>query len=57
VLLIFFDTPRQFKPAGTMNDDENNEILAERKDRTKVYSEPMLILLKETLRSSVTIFN
>ncbi len=57
MLLIFFDTPRQFKLAGTMNDDENDEILAESKERTKVYCEPMLTLLKETLRSSVTIFN
>jgi 2-polyprenyl-6-methoxyphenol hydroxylase-like FAD-dependent oxidoreductase len=51
------DTPRDRKAAGTMTDEEIDEILAETKERTKPYSEPMPTLLKETLRSSVAIYN
>ncbi|CAF4687076.1 unnamed protein product, partial [Rotaria sp. Silwood2] len=34
-----------------------DEILTEAKERTKVYGEPMPTLFKETLRSSVAVFN
>jgi 2-polyprenyl-6-methoxyphenol hydroxylase-like FAD-dependent oxidoreductase len=51
------DTPRQSKAAGTMTDEEIDDILAEAKERSKAFSEPMPTLLKETLRSSVAIFN
>ncbi|CAF0760043.1 unnamed protein product [Adineta steineri] len=51
------DTPRETKVAGTMSDVELDEILAEAKERTKSYSEPMPMLLKQTLPSSVAISN
>ncbi|CAF2782956.1 unnamed protein product [Rotaria sp. Silwood2] len=51
------NTPREPKAAGTINDDEIDEILNEAKERTKVYGEPMPTLFKETLRSSVAVFN
>ena len=51
------DAPREAKAAGTMTDEEIDEILAEAKERTKVFSEPIPTLLKDTLRSSVAIFN
>ncbi|CAF0965297.1 unnamed protein product [Adineta ricciae] len=51
------DTPREAKSAGTMNDDEIDAVLAEARERTKVFSEPIHTLVNETLRSSVTIFN
>lgn len=50
-------TPRQSKAAGTMTDNEIDEVLVEAKERTKVFSEPAATLLKETLRSSVAVFN
>jgi 2-polyprenyl-6-methoxyphenol hydroxylase-like FAD-dependent oxidoreductase len=50
-------TPRDPKSAGKINDEEIDQILDEVKERTKVFSEPMPTLLKETLRSSITIFN
>lgn len=51
------DTPREPKIAGTMNDDEIDDILAEVKERTKSYGEPMPTILKQTLRNSIAISN
>ncbi|CAF4603236.1 unnamed protein product, partial [Rotaria sp. Silwood2] len=45
------------KGAGTMANDEIDQILNETKERTNVYDEQMSTLLKETIRDSVTIFN
>lgn len=50
-------TPREPKSAGTMNENEIDEILSEAKERIKVFDEPMPTLFKETLRSSVSVFN
>jgi 2-polyprenyl-6-methoxyphenol hydroxylase-like FAD-dependent oxidoreductase len=50
-------TPRQAKSPGTMNDEEIDQLLEEAKERTKVFSEPTATLLKETLRSSISVFN
>ncbi|CAF4681848.1 unnamed protein product [Rotaria sp. Silwood2] len=51
------DKSRESKAAGTIPDNEIDEILTEAKERTKVYGEPMPTLFKETLRSSVAVFN
>ncbi|UJR32420.1 hypothetical protein I4U23_019882 [Adineta vaga] len=51
------NTPREAKSAGTMTDDEIDAVLAEAKERTKAFGEPIPTLLKETLRSSIAIFN
>jgi 2-polyprenyl-6-methoxyphenol hydroxylase-like FAD-dependent oxidoreductase len=51
------DTTRDPKAAETMNDEEIDQILDKVKERTKVFSEPMPTLFKETLRSSIAIFN
>ena len=51
------DTPREAKSAGTINDQELDRILDEAKERTKIFGEPLPTLIKETLRSSVAIFN
>jgi 2-polyprenyl-6-methoxyphenol hydroxylase-like FAD-dependent oxidoreductase len=50
-------TPRQTKSPGTINDEEIDQILDEVKERTKVFNEPTQTLLKETLRSSISVFN
>ncbi|CAF2535250.1 unnamed protein product [Rotaria sp. Silwood2] len=51
------NTSREAKGAGTMANDEIDQILNETKERTNVYDEQMSTLLKETIRDSVTIFN
>ena len=50
-------TPREPKSSATMNEDEIDEILSEAKERTKIFGEPMPTLFKETLRSSISVFN
>ena len=40
-----------------MNENEIDEILSEAKERMKVFGEPIQALFKETLRSSVSVFN
>ena len=50
-------TPRQVKSAGTINENEIDQILSEAKERTKVFGELMITLLKETSRSSISVFN
>ena len=51
------DTPRESKPAGTMNEIEIEQLLAEAEQRLQPYGEPIPTLFKETLRSSVSVFN
>ena len=51
------NTPREPKAAGKMTDAEIDQVLAEVKERSQPYSEPMPTLLRETLRSSISIFN
>ena len=51
------DTPREIKVAGTMNDNEIDQILAEVKERTKSFDEPMPTVLNQVLRSSIAISN
>ena len=51
------DTPREIKVAGTMSDAELNQVLAEAEERTKAFGKPMPMILKQTLRSSVTVYN
>ncbi|CAF1163553.1 unnamed protein product [Adineta steineri] len=51
------DKHRPAKSAGTMTEQEIDEVLEEAKQRTKVFTEPIGTLIKETLRSSVAIFN
>lgn len=50
-------TPRESKAAGTMTQNEIDEILSEVKERTKIFGEPMSKLLEETLHSSISVFN
>ena len=50
-------TPCKHKPAGALSEAEIDEVLAEAELRLRPYGEPIPTIFKQTLRSSVSVFN
>ncbi|CAF3372829.1 unnamed protein product [Rotaria socialis] len=51
------DKPSEPRPAGTMSEEEIEQVLSEAHQRLVSFGEPMPTLFKKTLRSSVSVFN